>query len=158
MPRFTSIFALAFALLFSSVSSAATVPIISSAGYPFVCFSGQLNTGVSQEYIEGKVLRVYFGYTSATEAEFKSNVDLEWFNSKGEPVAEGFIDVEYHHDSGYPGFMHLEPLKIKVPSGLNLLLRIGYMKKVGGSCFSSEDPLKTAYAESRVFFVAGDRQ
>jgi hypothetical protein len=126
------------------------------APYPFTCYGGFIEADVGREFIEGKIVALYYGYTNASADEFEKTADLPWFKADGKPGAEGKLEVLYRHDGGYKGSMILPELFIAVPPGKNLVFRLGYLKKIGGDCFRRPDELPTQYTESRVFFVRMD--
>jgi hypothetical protein len=143
-------------IVLTSINSLAhelTIHLNSSAEHPFECYSTRIYSSCTSTEIEGKILRVYFGYTHESEMVFKRNRNLPWYNANGEPVAEGYVDVIYVHDGGYKGVINALPVTIQAPSGLNVLYRLSYLKRAPGECGSSIFPLKTTYAESDVFFI-----
>ena len=144
-----SIFSASMAYADTSVA----LKLTSSAGYPFICYGGYGNLSATSgdEYIVGKIEGVYVGFTTSTEEEFKANPNVAWFNSSGQPIAEGYRQAIYEHDGSYKGSMVLNPINVNVPSGMNLVYRVAYQKRVDGDCFGNAT-LKTQYAESEVLF------
>jgi hypothetical protein len=128
-----------------------------SAGYPFVCYAGRILLNGSEQFIDGKISRVYYGYTGATLEEFNANPELPWFNLDGEPRAQGVLEAKHEHDRGYKGSMRMLPLSIPAPEGRNVLIRVAYQKILAGDCFSQSEPLQTVASESRVFFVGNKK-
>ena len=116
-----SIFSASMAYADTSVA----LKLTSSAGYPFICYGGYGNLSATSgdEYIVGKIEGVYVGFTTSTEEEFKANPNVAWLN----------------------------PINVNVPSGMNLVYRVAYQKRVDGDCFGNAT-LKTQYAESEVLF------
>jgi len=153
--------AVVLGLLVSGLSAASAIAddrtvalkLSSGASYPFTCYNGLVEGDAGSEIVQGQITKVYYGYTRASLEEFQANPGLAWFNAQGEATAEGVVDVFYRHDGLYKGAMMLPEVSVPVPSGMNLVFRVGYLQRVGGSCYNSSEPLQTAYAESGVFFI-----
>lgn len=141
----------------SDTLSTLQLELPNSAGYPFVCYAGRISLQGSEQFIDGKISRVYYGYTSATLEEFNANPELPWFNLEGEPKAQGALEAKHEHDRGYKGSMRMLPLNIPVPEGRNVLIRVAYQKILAGDCFSQIEPIQTVASESRVFFVGSKK-
>jgi hypothetical protein len=141
----------------SDTLSTLQLELPNSAGYPFICYAGRVSLNGSEQFIDGKISRVYYGYTAATLEEFNANPDLPWFNLDGEPKAQGTLEAKHEHDRGYKGSMRMLPLQVPAPEGRNVLIRVAYQKILAGDCFSQMEPLQTVASESRVFFVGNKK-
>jgi hypothetical protein len=108
--------------------------------------------GTRRAEMNGFINYIYFGFTSATAADYLADPNVPWENSIGEKVAETSTVPAHVHDGGFKGTVRMLTKWVRVPAGKNLVYKPG-VSEFGGICGESDDTGFKRFFETATMFV-----
>jgi len=127
-----------------------------SAGYPFAaeCYGisvFDLGSGTRWASYDGRVAEVLYGFTSATEDEYKANNDVAWLDVDDNEGLEGVLHPLIRHDGGYKGSYQMLEEWIRVPAGRALVFKPG-INLYWGYCPYGDDTQFREFTYTKTYY------